>query len=151
MELKKNYKNFTQDKTKILYVFAGLIGLALAMVAAQTLFQQPDHIDENLNQEVEVNLIVEDQELTFNDTLSVQENSTAFEVLNQTHHVGYEETELGYFIQSINQVEGEDHENWMFFINSEFAEVGAGQYEVQENDTIRFSLMSEEESSQYLE
>jgi len=51
---------------------------------------------------------------------------------------------LGEFVEAINGVHGSGDSYWQFWINGEYAQVGAGQYELKEGDEVLWKLTNEQ-------
>ena len=78
-------------------------------------------------------------------TVSIQENSTAWETLIQAvgeANVEYKDygDELGIFISAINGVKPIGNKFWLFKVNGEGAKVGVSSYKVKEGDELEFVI-----------
>jgi hypothetical protein len=141
MDLTEHLDRFT-EKIEIRYVAAGLlIVIGLALISGTQLSQASADGDQ-----IQVNLTVDYRDSIDSQIVSVNNSSSAFQALNQTYDVGYSESSYGYFITSINGVSGNESSYWIYDVNGETPEVGSGQYSLEEDDELRFSLMTQNES-----
>ena len=141
MDLTEHLDQFTEE-IEIRYVAAGLLMvIGLALISGTQLSQASADGDR-----INVNLTVDYRNSVDSEIVNVNNSSSAFQVLNQTYDVGYSESSYGYFITSINCVSGNESNYWVYEVNGETPEVGAGQYSLEENDDLRFSLMTQNES-----
>lgn len=141
MDLTERLDRFTEE-IEIRYVAAGLLMiLGLALMAGAQLAQSPGGGDQ-----IQVNLTVDYNDSIDSQIIDVNNSSSAFHALNSTYDVQYQESSYGYFITSINEVSGNESNYWIYEVNEETPEVGAGQYTLSENDNLKFSLMTENKS-----
>lgn len=141
MDLTKRLDQFTEE-IEIRYVAAGLlIVLGLALISGTQLSQESAEGDQ-----IQVNLTVDYRNSVDSQIIGVNNSTSAFQALNQTYDVGYSESSYGYFITSINGVSGNESNYWIYEVNGETPEVGAGQYSLGDNDYLKFSLMTQNES-----
>ncbi|HLR65085.1 MAG TPA: DUF4430 domain-containing protein [Pseudogracilibacillus sp.] len=72
--------------------------------------------------------------------VKVEEGAILMDVLEDNFEI---EEENG-LITSIDGVEADDSEQiaWMYFVNGDFASVGANEYELQAGDDVNFDLQS---------
>lgn len=66
------------------------------------------------------------------------ENITALELLQKENNVNLTYSKYGAFIECINEICSDNDNYWMYYVNGEMASVGAGDYNVKNNDTIEF-------------
>lgn len=73
----------------------------------------------------------------------VEPGTTLLEVMNDNYDLDEEDG----FVKSIEGIEQDEDAGkyWMFDINDEMGEVGASDYEVQQDDTIKWNLEAFEE------
>lgn len=141
MDLTEHLDRFTEE-IEIRYVAAGLLMvIGLALISGTQLSQASADGDQ-----IQVNLTVDYRDSIDSQIVSVNNFSSAFQALNQTYDVGYNESSYGYFITSINGVSGNESNYWIYEVNGETPEVGSGQYSLEEDDELRFSLMTQNES-----
>lgn len=141
MDLTERLDQFTEE-IEIKYVAAGLlIILGLGLMAGAQLSQSSVDSDQ-----IQVNLTVDYRDSVDSRMVDVNNSSSAFNALNSTYDVQYQKSSYGYFITSINGVSGNESNYWIYEVNGEAPEVGAGQYTLEENDKLKFSLMTENES-----
>jgi hypothetical protein len=141
MDLTEHLDRFTKE-IEIRYVAAGLLMvIGLALISGTQLSQASADGDQ-----INVNLTVDYRDSVDSQIVSVNNSSSAFHALNQTYDVGYSESSYGYFITSINGVSGNDSNYWIYEVNGETPEVGSGQYSLEEDDELRFGLMTQNES-----
>jgi flagellar basal body-associated protein FliL len=69
-----------------------------------------------------------------------QEGKTALELLKQKAKVETKSSSLGEFVVSINGNGGGGKKYWLFYINDQEAQVGAGAYVTKNTDTIEWRL-----------
>jgi len=72
---------------------------------------------------------------------TVQENSTAFDLLKQYALLDYTTSAFGAFINGINNVSNAGDKYWMFYINGKQAEVGVSSYFI--NDSVIIEMRYE--------
>ena len=141
MDLTERLERFTEE-VEIRYVAAGLlIVLGLGLIAGAQLFDSPESDDQ-----IRVNLTVDYRDSIDSTMVDVNNSTSAFKALNMTHEVGYRESSYGYFVTSINGVSGNETQYWIYQVNGETPEVGSGKYQLSGEDSLRFSLMNENES-----
>jgi len=142
MDLTERLEKFTEE-IEIRYIAAGfLIVLGLALIAGAELSGTPESSDN----QIQVNLTVDYRDSIDSQMIDVNNSTSAFKALNMTHDVAYQESSYGYFITSINGFSGNDTQYWIYQVNGEAPEVGSGQYQLSDEDDLRFSLMNENES-----
>lgn len=93
--------------------------------------------------EVRITISIDNgKESVAEEVVQVEEGDILMDVLKDTFYV----EEDGGFITSIERVENDDEEGkyWMFFVNGEMAEVGAGDYELTGGEDIDFDLQAME-------
>lgn len=83
--------------------------------------------------------------------MTVANNTTAFNALNQSHTVTYETSSHGYFITAIDGTAQNDTHSWLFFVNGEPPSVAANAYTVSDGDNVTFRFVSNEEAETYFE
>lgn len=142
MDLTERLEKFTEE-IEIRYIAAGLlIVLGLALIAGTQLSEAPESSGEG----IQVNLTVDYRDSVDSRMIDVNNSTSAFEALNMTYDVGYQESSYGYFITSINGVSGNETQYWIYQVNGEAPEVGSGQYQLSDQESLKFSLMNENES-----
>lgn len=141
MDLTERLDRFTEE-IEIRYVAAGLlVVLGLALMAGAQLSKTSGD-----GGQIEVNLTVDYRDSVDSQIINVENSSSAFQALNSTYDMEYQESSYGYFITSINGVSGNESNYWIYKVNGEAPEVGSGQYTLSENDDLKFSLMTQNES-----
>ncbi len=125
---------------KIIYLILPLIILLLAIFSY---VNRP----EELRQQPAGELQVEQQptedagqddaipSLTFEAT---EDGQTAFELLQENAEVGYQESNLGIYVTSINGVEGGSDYYWAMYVNGEYGTMGIAETELQAGDIVEF-------------
>lgn len=83
--------------------------------------------------------------------LTVDNQTTAFAVLNQTHSVGYKEYSMGYFITSIGNKSQNSTHSWLYFVNQEPPEISVDNYHLSDQDNLTFAFISNNESMKFFE
>jgi len=73
-------------------------------------------------------------------TYDGQENKTAFDILKSLCEVKSSSSDFGEFVTSIDGITADDSNYWAFFVNDEYANVGASSYKTKEGDVIRWQL-----------
>lgn len=140
MDLTERLDQFTEE-IELKYVGAGLlVVLGLALIAGAQLTQTPQ------GNQVDVNLTVDYGDSIDSRIVSVNNTSSAFHALNTTYPVKYQESSFGLYIKGVNGVSSNDSYYWMYEVNGEAPEVGAGQYQLTGGENVAFSLMSSEEA-----
>lgn len=141
MDLTERLDRFT-DEIELKYVGAGLlVVIGLALMAGAQLTQTSE------GNQVDVNLTVDYGDSIDSRIVSVNNTSSAFHALNTTYPVEYQESSFGLYITGINGVSSNESYYWMYEVNGEAPEVGAGQYELTGGEKVTFSLMSSQEAS----
>lgn len=133
-----SWKRFTED-VELRYIAAGALLLAAVFALAQ--FQGYEGSGKG---QVTTFLSVEGQE--FSGRKVVVNGTTAFELVNSSYSVEYQESSQGIFITSIADRAMNDTHSWIYLVNSEPPEVGAASYELRDGDNVSFRFMSNEES-----
>lgn len=129
------------------FVFAGLALVVSLMLALQ--FQAFDSIQGS--GEIEVNVSVQKPSENISHQVRLQNGSTAFTALNRSFDTEYSESSMGYFITGIDGLSSNSTHYWMYFVNGESPQVGAGQYRLGERDDVVFRYLSLNESQEYVE
>ena len=77
-------------------------------------------------------------------TMTVNNGTAVFHVLNSTNSVDYKEySGLGILITGINGVKQNSTHNWFYFVNGNFAQVSADKYVLLNDSDVLFKFTSE--------
>ena len=123
-------------KNKLLFMFL-IFSLSVFFVGCNK--TDKDIVTDSTTKDFSISIVVKDHdEEIFNKEIEVVSGKILLSILNENLKI---EEENG-FITSIEGRSQNPEENiyWLYFINGEFAEVGANVYEVKENDKIEFNL-----------
>ena len=123
-------------KNKLLFMFL-IFSLSVFFVGCNK--TDKDIVTDSTTKDFSISIVVKDHdEELFNKEIEVVSGKILLSILNENLKI---EEENG-FITSIEGRSQNPEENiyWLYFINGEFAEVGANVYEVKENDKIEFNL-----------
>ena len=123
-------------KNKLLFIFL-IFSLSVFFVGCNKTAK--DIGTDSTTKDFSISIVVKDHdEEIFNKEIEVVSGKILLSILNENLKI---EEENG-FITSIEGRSQNPEENiyWLYFINGEFAEVGANVYEVKENDKIEFNL-----------
>ena len=123
-------------KNKLLFIFL-IFSLSVFFVGCNK--TDKDIGTDSTTKDFSISIVVKDHdEEIFNKEIEVVSGKILLSILNENLKI---EEENG-FITSIEGRSQNPEENiyWLYFINGEFAEVGANVYEVKENDKIEFNL-----------
>lgn len=128
-------------------VFALIIGLLLGC-ASDTEEGSNTRVSTNdsgelAEDEVRITISInEGEEYVGEEAVSIEEGDILLEVLQDNFYV--ETDQGGQFITSIERVEANDEDQtaWMYTVNGEMAQVGAGDYELSPGDKVVFDLQS---------
>jgi hypothetical protein len=99
--------------------------------------------------QITVTLNVVTPEENLNRVLTVNNNSTAFDVLNSTYEVEYSDSDFGVFVTSINGVVMNDTHSWIYLVNSRPPEVAANRFDLSNRDNVTFRYISNEKSMEF--
>lgn len=140
--------NMDTDSVNWRAVAAGAVVVAAVIAGASTLWQS-NPVDTG-GSTIDVTLQVQGP-ASSQQQLTVANNSSAFDVLNETHTVSYETGSYGYFITAIDGMQQNDTHSWIFLVNSDPPSVSADTYTVADGDNVTFRLMSNEASQDLFE
>lgn len=73
-------------------------------------------------------------------TYTGQQGKTALELLKGTADVKTESSEFGELVTEINGLDGGGEKYWIFYVDGEMAEVGAGEYKTKNGEQIEWKL-----------
>ncbi|MCD6477394.1 MAG: DUF4430 domain-containing protein [Candidatus Aenigmarchaeota archaeon] len=79
----------------------------------------------------------------------INNQTTVFQLLNETHSVNYKEYSTGYFIVSIDGVEQNGTYSWLYFVNGKPPMVSVDKYHLSNNDVVVFKFLSNNEAMKY--
>lgn len=133
------------DNAKTGYIAGGLTLLVVLLAGMQ--MQTPVAGGE----QVEVSLLVDTGENIFEERVSVANNSSVFDALNQSFEVEYQEYSMGFFVTSIRNVSMDENHSWLYFVNGEVASKAVNNYLVSDGDNITFRYLNNSEASSYFE
>lgn len=114
-----------------------VVGIVIAVIIIAAVVYSTQNTGEGT---IRATLIIENgDKITCEEKISV--GSTVFDLMTACN-ISFEED--GGFVTSINGVSQDTAANkyWMYYINGELAQVGAGTYIVQEGDEITWKLES---------
>lgn len=122
-----------------------IIGLVAWTVSIQRETQESTNTTKNQSSSIsesKAKLIVEGlSESPQSFEFDIKEGDTAFDLLKETGlDVDYTEYDFGVFINAIEGIENDEEKsmNWMYYVNGEKAEIGAGEYIVEPDDNIEW-------------
>lgn len=112
-----------------------IVGIAVVIIVAVALYGTAQKYGEST---VKATLIIENGGVTSRDA-AIVEGSTVFDLMTAC---GIPFEEEGGFVTSINGIsqDKEAGSYWIYYINGEMGQVGAGEYIVQEGDQITWKL-----------
>ena len=86
--------------------------------------------------------IVIDPKQPLEQTIEIEPNKTALDLLNRTNKIETNGTGKNAFITKINSREADNtkHEFWAFYVNGKQAQVGAGSYILHQSDKIEWKI-----------
>lgn len=64
---------------------------------------------------------------------------SALDLLQKSHEVEIEKYDFGVMIKAIDGLASDQEHYWAFYVNDEYAQVGADQQKLQKGDTIKFN------------
>jgi len=126
------------------YLIFGIL-LILALTVTISLNIPAESRDGKIN----ILLEIENGAGTSEEKYTVNNGTTAFQVLNETHSVEYKEYSIGYFITSIDGVEQNTTHSWLYFINGDPSSVSSDRYYLSDGDILDFKFLSNEEGMKY--
>lgn len=146
MEMKKYFREFT-DELNLSYIAAGIAALvALLIVNQSPQLQQPA-----ANATVDIDLKVNYDEGVHTSTVSVNNGSSAFHVLNSSHDVNHTEYSFGYFVTGIDGFQQNATHSWLYFVNEEPATEAVNKVEMNGGDELEFRFISNNRSEELLD
>lgn len=83
--------------------------------------------------------------------LTVDNQTTAFRAINQTHSIEYKKYATGYYITSIDNVAQNKTHSWLYFVNQEPPQVSVDNYHLSNQDNLTFVFISNNESMKFFE
>ncbi|PXW91706.1 uncharacterized protein DUF4430 [Streptohalobacillus salinus] len=113
-------------------VWLSLIVGLLLLVGCNTETASDDKIDISV-----IISIDNDEERLVDETLSVEEGAILLDVLDEQYDI--QKSDEG-FIEGIEGQEQYDNHYWFYEVNDEEAYVGAGEYELADQDVVHFDL-----------
>lgn len=126
-----------------------LIGVLLASVTltgcsnlSQRLPQLSEPSPLPTNQMEESSLLPSGEQPLIIEATASMNGQTALEVLQSAASVQIQESPLGTFVQGINGLLGDNEHYWAFYVNSEYANQGAGATVLKAGDVVRFEYTS---------
>ncbi|SEN41665.1 protein of unknown function [Amphibacillus marinus] len=96
----------------------------------------------NQGNDIEVSIIISldnEEEVISEDSIRVSDGANLLSVLEENYEI--EVTDDG-FITAIEGYEQFDNHYWFYEVNNEEANVGAGDYELSDGDSVHFDLHS---------
>ena len=113
-----------------------IVGIVVCAVIASSVLYGTTQM--NGEGEVRAHLIIEDGSITECE-MDLSEGSTVFDLMTACNIPFQEE---GGFVTAINNVSQDTDAGtyWMYYINGELGQVGAGEYRVQDGDEITWKL-----------
>ncbi len=150
--------NFSFQKTLVIFgilfgvfVFGTLFGLFLAGIGYIPVAKENKSQIDAEQKEIIVDLAIDygngDIQSFPNETF--QAGNTVFgllQTLERKHGILIETRNfpgLGVFIEAIHGVHNTNNSYWQFWVNGEYAQVGAGQYKLEEGDEVLWRRTSE--------
>ncbi len=114
---------------------------SLIFLAAAGCSKQPGNQTSQQSQDIKVYQTVQASNLNQPD-YAVKQGTTALDLLKSTHQVQTKTYQgLGEMVIGIDGNMSENGKNfWAFYINSQLAPVGAGQYQLKNSDKIEWKL-----------
>lgn len=77
----------------------------------------------------------------------VRNVESALDILKRTHRVDIQTYSFGDIVNGVDGVSGgKDGRYWIYYINGKQSDIGAGEYEVKDGDTIIWKLQKEKET-----
>jgi hypothetical protein len=73
-------------------------------------------------------------------TYSGEEGKTAFDILDSLCTVETISSDFGEFVTGIDGISSDETNYWAFYVNNDYATVGASSYETKEGDVIKWQL-----------
>ena len=136
-------------------IFFSLLIIILVLTACATaktnlVLQNPKElgVEEQIN-EISVTLKINNGQNEESFEHNIQEGKTAFDLMKELQSNGsiefvYEESNVGVFVNSINNIENNIKDNifWMFYVNDKMAGVGIGAYDLQNKDVIEWKYIN---------
>lgn len=121
------------QKSKIIVVFGAIVLVGAALVGVSV-------ANDNAKQSAQT-VQTEQKKQTEVVTYRGEEGKTALAILKSSHEVGTKTFDgIGEMVTSIDGVEPDSNHFWAFYVNDKQAEVGAGQYQTKDGDTVTWKL-----------
>ena len=101
---------------------------------------------------IEVNVIVDFGSSRKSKSLTVENGTSVFDVLNRSFDIEFNEYEgLGKMVVSIDGVSSNSTHYWLYWVNGELAQVGADSYFLTEDSEVEWRYLSSEEAMKFFE
>ena len=117
-----------------------ILAIMLTACSGQPKDTSNDETKENVKN-IEISVYDKSEELIYEEKIETEEEKLigALKKIDDLNIVS-EPSQYGEFITSIKGVEQGDNYFWNYYVNGEYATVGASEYEVQDNDIFEFRL-----------
>ena len=126
------------------YLIFGIL-LILALTVTISLNIPAESRDGKIN----ILLEIENGANTSEEKYTVNNGTTAFQILNETHSIEYKKYSIGYFIISIDGIEQNATHSWLYFVNDNPSSVSSDKYYLSDGDVLDFKFLSNEEGLKY--
>lgn len=121
------------QKSKIIAAFGAIVVIGAALVGVSV-------ANDNAKQSAQT-VQTEQKKQTDDITYRGEEGKTALAILKSSYSVDTKTFDgIGEMVTGINGVTPDSKHFWAFYVNDKQAEVGAGQYQTKDEDTITWKL-----------
>ncbi|MFB6292496.1 MAG: DUF4430 domain-containing protein [Candidatus Nanohaloarchaea archaeon] len=130
------------------YVAAGTAVVVALLLLSQTLSGGTGGHGEEM---LEVNLTVDYGVNVSTQVIEVANGSTAFDALNHTAEVEFQESSYGYFITGVNDVSQNATHSWIYLVNGEAPKKAANRFRLENRDRILYLYLHNNKTGKYFE
>jgi len=147
MRSKEKSKNFTKA---VNWKYLGLGVAIIAILVAAIQFTGTSALSQE-EEKIASSLEIRYGEIEEKTSLMIENGTTAFRLVNDTHTIEYNEYSFGYFITGVDGVNQNDTHSWLYFVNGVPPLVSIDNYVLEDGDSVSLMLLSNDESMEYFE
>ncbi len=138
------------ERKIIVVVAAAIVVIAGVYVLGEEKFNKNNTTKAN-NGTITVTLIIDFGNYTWNYSMQLKNGSSVYDLLVEASHqhnfsisATYYPQYDSYLIEGINGVKGGNGKYWQYWVNGEYATVGANAFKLKNNDVVEWKLASYE-------
>jgi len=134
------------ERKVIAAVAIAIVVIAGIYVLGEEKFNK-SNVTETNNEKINATLIIDFGNYTWNYSMQLENGSTVYDLLLEASHqhnfsitATYYPQFDSYFIEEINGVKGGNGKYWQYWVNGEYAMVGANAFKLKNNDVVEWKL-----------